>query len=136
MQSEFVVLLRRIHTYHSHLYPVLKCLHIMVSKIPKHPLGKQVITFCVHIHIQSYRTWIMLFKQRQQPDKSLFLLNNQSMPTYFSNHTDDIFQKLWVLKGTYMFIFNKAFMITSLILFVTRFIHNIPLKEKMRIYKS
>lgn len=41
-KSEFVVLLRRIHTYHSHLYPVLKCLHIMVSKIPKHPLGKQL----------------------------------------------------------------------------------------------
>ncbi|XP_048769163.2 uncharacterized protein LOC125675482 [Ostrea edulis] len=41
-KSEFVVLLGRIHRYHSLLYPVLKCLHIMVSKIPKYPLGKQV----------------------------------------------------------------------------------------------
>ncbi|XP_061176689.1 LOW QUALITY PROTEIN: uncharacterized protein LOC133185468 [Saccostrea echinata] len=41
-KTEFAALLKRIHTYHSLLYPVLKCLHIMVSKIPKHPLGKQI----------------------------------------------------------------------------------------------
>ncbi|KAL3882398.1 hypothetical protein ACJMK2_028742 [Sinanodonta woodiana] len=40
-KEAIVDLLEKMHTYHMTLFPVLQCLHKLVCKLPKHPLGKQ-----------------------------------------------------------------------------------------------
>ncbi|KAK3583931.1 hypothetical protein CHS0354_033717 [Potamilus streckersoni] len=40
-KEAIVDLLKRMHSYHMNLFPVLRCLHKLVCKLPKHPLGKQ-----------------------------------------------------------------------------------------------
>ncbi|XP_060081142.1 origin recognition complex subunit 3-like [Ylistrum balloti] len=42
LKSEVLKLLTRIHTYREEFYPMLRCLHTLVSKLPKQPLGKQL----------------------------------------------------------------------------------------------
>lgn len=41
-KKEIEKLLRDIYKYHDVLFPVLRCLHCMVAKLPRHPLGKQL----------------------------------------------------------------------------------------------
>ncbi|KYO27949.1 origin recognition complex subunit 3 isoform X1 [Alligator mississippiensis] len=36
------ILLEDLHIYHENYFPVLKCLHIFTSSLPKYPLGKQI----------------------------------------------------------------------------------------------
>ena len=35
-------LLENLDQYHWHFFPVLKCLHVVTSNLPRHPLGKKV----------------------------------------------------------------------------------------------
>ncbi|MBN3294448.1 ORC3 protein, partial [Polypterus senegalus] len=35
-------LLKQLHLYHKNYYPVLRCLHVLTSSLPKYPLGKQI----------------------------------------------------------------------------------------------
>uniref|UniRef100_A0A674F7Z0 Origin recognition complex subunit 3 n=1 Tax=Salmo trutta TaxID=8032 RepID=A0A674F7Z0_SALTR len=35
-------LLKDLHKYHKNYYPILRCLHILTSSLPKYPLGKQI----------------------------------------------------------------------------------------------
>ncbi|OWF47585.1 origin recognition complex subunit 3-like [Mizuhopecten yessoensis] len=39
---EVLKLVTEIHTYREEFYPILRCLHTLVSKLPKQPLGKQL----------------------------------------------------------------------------------------------
>ena len=41
-QDKILSLLGSLHSYHETFFPVLRCLHILVGKLPKQPLGKQV----------------------------------------------------------------------------------------------
>ncbi|XP_033741801.1 origin recognition complex subunit 3-like [Pecten maximus] len=42
LKIEVLKLLTRIHTFREEFYPMLRCLHTLVSKLPKQPLGKQL----------------------------------------------------------------------------------------------
>ena len=44
-QDRIVKLLGDLHSYHKSFFPVMRCLHILVAKLPKQPLGKQVSWF-------------------------------------------------------------------------------------------
>ncbi|XP_070698589.1 origin recognition complex subunit 3 isoform X2 [Pempheris klunzingeri] len=35
-------LIKNLHKYHKNYYPVLRCLHVLMSSLPRYPLGKQV----------------------------------------------------------------------------------------------
>ncbi|KAL5011062.1 hypothetical protein ScPMuIL_013367 [Solemya velum] len=41
-KNRILQLLQEIHHYHKNFFPVLKCLHILVCKLPTYPLGKQM----------------------------------------------------------------------------------------------
>ncbi|KAJ8314839.1 hypothetical protein KUTeg_006989 [Tegillarca granosa] len=45
LKKETIKLLSDLHQYHTLFYPVLECLHTLVCKLPKHPLGKQLILY-------------------------------------------------------------------------------------------
>lgn len=41
-KNEIFKLLTDLHSYHESFFPVLRCLHTLVTKLPKQPLGKQL----------------------------------------------------------------------------------------------
>ncbi|XP_078068596.1 origin recognition complex subunit 3 isoform X2 [Mustelus asterias] len=42
LQDDVQRLLTDLHIYHKNYFPVLKCLHVCTSSLPKYPLGKQI----------------------------------------------------------------------------------------------
>ncbi|XP_059501264.1 origin recognition complex subunit 3 isoform X2 [Stegostoma tigrinum] len=42
LKDDVQKLLKDLHIYHKNYFPVLKCLHILTSSLPKYPLGKQI----------------------------------------------------------------------------------------------
>ncbi|KAK3089676.1 hypothetical protein FSP39_005541 [Pinctada imbricata] len=41
-KAEITAQISELHQYHKLFFPVLRCLHVLVCKLPKHPLGKQL----------------------------------------------------------------------------------------------
>uniref|UniRef100_A0A674F6Z3 Origin recognition complex subunit 3 n=1 Tax=Salmo trutta TaxID=8032 RepID=A0A674F6Z3_SALTR len=48
-------LLKDLHKYHKNYYPILRCLHILTSSLPKYPLGKQIRE--LHISCLEKNVW-------------------------------------------------------------------------------
>ncbi|XP_013986718.2 origin recognition complex subunit 3 [Salmo salar] len=48
-------LLNDLHKYHKNYYPILRCLHILTSSLPKYPLGKQIRE--LHISCLEKNVW-------------------------------------------------------------------------------
>ncbi|XP_041352594.1 origin recognition complex subunit 3-like [Gigantopelta aegis] len=42
LKKEAVDLFSKLHKYHRIFFPMLRCLHVLVANLPKHPLGKQL----------------------------------------------------------------------------------------------
>ncbi|XP_072409769.1 origin recognition complex subunit 3 [Chiloscyllium punctatum] len=42
LKDDVQKLLKDLHIYHENYFPVLKCLHVFTSSLPKYPLGKQI----------------------------------------------------------------------------------------------
>lgn len=42
LQERVIELVRSIHQFHKDFFPMLRCLHAFVGKLPGYPLGKQV----------------------------------------------------------------------------------------------
>lgn len=67
-------LISKIYKYHELFFPVLKCLHILVAKLPKHPLGKQLrevyaITLASFVcETESYKVAFELLKMMSRDD--------------------------------------------------------------------
>uniref|UniRef100_A0A6Q2YHM7 Origin recognition complex subunit 3 n=1 Tax=Esox lucius TaxID=8010 RepID=A0A6Q2YHM7_ESOLU len=50
-----VKLLIDLHKYHKNYYPILRCLHVLTSSLPKYPLGKQIRE--LHISCLEKNVW-------------------------------------------------------------------------------
>lgn len=48
-------MLRALHKYHKNYYPILRCLHVLTSSLPRYPLGKQIRE--VHISCLESNVW-------------------------------------------------------------------------------
>uniref|UniRef100_A0A4W3JB72 Origin recognition complex subunit 3 n=1 Tax=Callorhinchus milii TaxID=7868 RepID=A0A4W3JB72_CALMI len=83
-------LLNDLHVYHENYLPVLKCLHILTTSLPKYPLGKQVSSRACRVRLQGLRCL------KTQPDELVSLLTRclDVLKSSEQDNLEDSVQKL------------------------------------------
>lgn len=87
LKEEVGILLQEMHSYHKNFFPILTCLHTLVRKLPKYPLGKQLrelYVLCLKNNIyesEAYSEAMNLLKFLSQDE--LHRILNQCQDNFF-----------------------------------------------------